>query len=50
MVAGVPGLDGAGEEPADLAGGEADQFAVVVMPRPCPAKLSTGAGAPFERR
>jgi hypothetical protein len=50
MVAGVPGLDGAGEELADLAGSEVDQLAVMVMPRRCPAKLSTGAGAPFERR
>jgi hypothetical protein len=47
MVAGVPGLDGAGEEPADLAGSEVDQLAVMVMPRRCPAKLSRGAGAPL---
>jgi hypothetical protein len=48
---GWAGLSGAGEQAADLVGGEADQIvAVVIMLLACPGKLPAGGGAPFERR
>jgi hypothetical protein len=50
MVTGMLRLSEAGDQAADLAGGEPDQFAVMVMPLLRPGKLSTAAGAPFERR
>jgi hypothetical protein len=51
MLAGMAQLGGVSEQPADLAGGQADQVAVVMIMLPgCRRKLSTGAGAPFELR
>jgi hypothetical protein len=50
MVVGVAGLGEVSEHPADLAGAEADQLAVMIMQLDWPGKLSTGGGAPFERR
>lgn len=51
MLTGMPWIGEGGEQAADLAGGEPDQgIAVVVMLLACRGKLSTGAGAPFERR
>jgi hypothetical protein len=45
----VAWLDGAGEQAADLAGGQPDELvAVVIMLSARPGKLSAGAGAPFE--
>jgi len=43
------------EQAADLADGQADQVvgvdgSVLIMPLRCPGKLSTAAGAPFERQ
>jgi hypothetical protein len=51
VVVAAAGLGGDSEQVADLPGGETDQLAaVLIMPRRCRGKLSTGAGAPFELR
>ena len=50
VIAVVLRLREAGEHAADLAGGEGDQLALVIMPLRHPGNLSTAAGAPFERR
>jgi hypothetical protein len=55
MLTGVLRMGQCGEQVADLAGGQRDEIGradqvVVIMPRACPGKLSTAAGAPFERR
>jgi hypothetical protein len=47
----MPCLGPRSEQAPDLAGSEADQLlGSAVMRHRCPGKLSTGAGAPFERR
>lgn len=55
MVVWMVRLSDDGEHPADLAGGQPDQLTVgatviVIMLPGCRGKLSTGGGAPFERR
>lgn len=51
MRVGVLRLDHEGKHAADLARGQADQRAVVMIMLPrCRGTLSTGTGAPFEQR